>query len=82
MKEDMDKPLTATELRANVYRILDEVIDSGRPRTIIRGGSRLLITPEGGRRFKLEDLPRRKAIDCTPDELVETSWQDDPSLSV
>ena len=71
----MDRPLTATELRANVYRTLDEVIKTGRPRTIIRGGNRLIITLERDRRLRIEDLPERQAIECTPDELVETSWE-------
>jgi hypothetical protein len=75
MADDMEKPLTATELRANVYRILDGVIETGRSRTIIRSGNRLVITLERDRRLKLEDLPERRATDCSPDELVETSWE-------
>jgi hypothetical protein len=75
MADDMEKPLTATELRADVYRILDSVIETGRSRTIVRGGSRLVITLEADRRLDLDSLPRREATPCSPDELVETSWE-------
>jgi hypothetical protein len=30
--------------------------------------------PDEGRRIRLEELPRREALNCTPDELVNTSW--------
>ena len=75
MVDDMDKPLTATELRADVYRILDGVIESGRSRTIVRGSSRLTISLETDGRLDLASLPERRATTCSPDELVETSWE-------
>jgi hypothetical protein len=57
----MRKPMTATELRK------DEVRVTGIPQQAI--------VPEGERRLRLADLPRREALNCTPDELVETSWE-------
>jgi len=75
MADDVEKPLTATELRADVYRILDDVIETGRSRTIVRSGSRLVIALEADRRLDLDHLPRREATACSPDELVETSWE-------
>jgi len=72
----MRKPLSATELRANIYRVLDQALESGNPVEIRRNGRRLVIMPLGGQRLRLDDLPRREALNCTPDELVETTWED------
>ncbi len=71
----MSATLTATELRSNIYRILDEILDSGRAREVVRKGRKLLIAPAEPRRRRLEGLPRRKVTDCTFDELVATSWE-------
>ena len=40
--------VTATELRQNVYKLLDEVLDSGLPLEIERRGRRLKIVPTEG----------------------------------
>lgn len=76
----MREPMNATELRKDIYRVLDEVLDTGIPQEIRRGERRLLIvTAEGPRRprLRLETLPRRQAINCTPDELIETGWSEE-----
>jgi hypothetical protein len=70
----MRKPMTATELRKDIYKVLDEVLETGNPLEVTRGSRTLMIVPAGGRRLRLADLPRREALICTPDELVETSW--------
>ena len=70
----MKKPMTPTELRNDIYRVLDDVLQSGIPQEVIRGSRTLLIVPAGGRRLRLEDLPRREALACTPDELIATRW--------
>lgn len=72
----MPKPISATELRKNVYNILDAVLASGEPQEILRGSSRLLIVPASGPRRRLEALPRREGLACTPEELVATSWEE------
>lgn len=71
----MSATITATQLRQNVYRILDEVLESGRPTEIVRNGRKLLIMPEEPRRLRLRELPRRRIMNCTVDELVATSWE-------
>jgi len=71
----MKKAMTATELRKDIYRVLDDVLETGIPQEVIRGSRTLMIVPSGGRRLRLEDLPRREALNCTADELVETSWE-------
>jgi len=72
----MTKPLTATELRANLYRVLDEVAATGVPREIKRGDRILLILPATPPQRKLEDLPKREVLGCPIDELIETSWEE------
>lgn len=74
----MSKAMTATELRKDIYRVLDEVLETGVPQEVTRGARTLVIVPAGGRRLRLEDLPRREASSCSPDELVETSWDWSP----
>lgn len=71
----MSKPMTATELRKNIYRVLDEVLESGLPQAVQRSGRTLMIVPADGPRLRLADLPRREALTCSPDELVERSWK-------
>ncbi len=71
----MPRPITATELRSNVYRILDEILETGVVQEVTRGGSRLLIVPAAPRLRKLDDRPKRDGLSCTIDELVATSWE-------
>jgi hypothetical protein len=71
----MRDPMTATELQEDIYRVLDEVLETGVPRQVTHGLRTLMILPAGRRRLRLADLPRREALNCTPDELVETSWE-------
>jgi hypothetical protein len=68
------KTLNPTELRQNIYRVLDEALATGEPCEIRRGDERLLLLPLQPRRRSLEDLPRRKAVSCSADELVAMSW--------
>ena len=74
----MGKAMTATELRKDIYRVLDDVLETGVPQEVTRGARTLMIVPAGGRRLRLEDLTRREALSCSPDELVETSWDWSP----
>ena len=72
----MSKPITATQLRTDVYRILDQVLETGEPQEISRGNEKLVIVPMGSpRRRRLADRPKRNGIRCTLDELVGTSWE-------
>jgi len=71
----MKKPMTPTELRKDLYRVLDDVLETGVPQGVVRGARMLMIVPAGGRRLDLADLPRRKAVACSPEELVATSWE-------
>jgi antitoxin (DNA-binding transcriptional repressor) of toxin-antitoxin stability system len=66
--------VTASQLRANVYRLLDEVLESGRPLEIERKGKILVIAPQETRTL-WDRLPRREgAIIGDPDELIHIDW--------
>lgn len=61
--------LTASELRRNIYRLLDQVIETGVPLEIKRGDHILRISTSVGP-DKLENLPLRPLFTCDPDSLV------------
>ena len=73
----MSKSLTATELRANLYRVIDEVIATGEPCRIVRDGHAVEIVRAVPRK-KRRDLSKLKkrpgGLRCTFDELVATTW--------
>lgn len=67
-------PMTASQLRQNIYRLLDEVLESGKPLIIERKGKTLKIVPESPR-GKLENLSRRdEYFQEDPETLVEVDW--------
>lgn len=66
--------ITASQLRQDVYRLLDEVLTTGRPLEIERHGKLLRITPAvAGSRLE-RVVPRPDLINGDPDELVSTDW--------
>lgn len=70
-------PLTATELRGNIYKILDQVIESGIPVEIERRGTILKIVPAVPRN-KLDNLkPRDDYLQVDPEELVHLDWYEE-----
>ncbi len=66
--------VTATELRRNIYQLLDEVLETGAPLEVARRGKLLRVVPvEPAPR--LERLPKRPgAIRGDPDDLVHLDW--------
>ena len=66
--------LTASQLRANVYVLLDKVLETGKPLLIERKGKRLRIVPEE-RVSKLSRLVERSDfIVGDPGNLVHMDW--------
>ena len=66
--------LKASALRENIYRILDEVLETGVPVEIERRGKILKIVPAEPR-SKLENLkPRPSYLLSDPEELVHLDW--------
>jgi antitoxin (DNA-binding transcriptional repressor) of toxin-antitoxin stability system len=65
--------VTASKLRENVYRILDEAIQTGTPVEVIRKGVVLRIVPEQ-RASKLSRLKKRSGFEGDPDDILEMDW--------
>lgn len=71
----MKSAITPTQLRRDLYRILDQVLETGVPQEILRNGRKLLIVSSEPGRGRFEDAPKRQILNCTFDELVATSWE-------
>lgn len=68
------KTITATELRGNIFNLLDEVLESGVPLEIEKNGRKLRITSIE-KVDKLANLVHRpNFIKGDPEELVEMEW--------
>ena len=70
----MPRKVTTTELRRNIYRLLDEVLSSHVPLEIVRKGKRLLLLPadRGARLERLE--PHPETIMGDAEDLVHMDW--------
>jgi hypothetical protein len=65
--------LTASSLRADVYRILDQVLETGVPVLIERKGKMLKIVAVEAA-SKLDNLEPRPFLAVDPEELVSLDW--------
>ncbi len=69
--------ITASALRQNIYRLLDQVLETGQPLEIERRGQRLRITPA----TSVKKLDRLKArpdfLRTDPDELIHMDWSNE-----
>ena len=76
------KTITVTELRSNIYNLLDEVLNTGIPIAINKGGKKLKIMPVG-KANKLQNLVSRpNVIKGNPDDLVGISWEKEVNLDL
>jgi antitoxin (DNA-binding transcriptional repressor) of toxin-antitoxin stability system len=66
--------VTASELRQNVYRLLDEVLRTGVPLEIERGGQQLRIVPVDAPSKLARLEPHPGTIIGDPEELVDYDW--------
>jgi hypothetical protein len=62
-----------SQLRANLYRLLDRVLRTGEPIEIDRAGQKLLLVSKE-KRGKLHNLTRRDVITGDPEDLVHLDW--------
>lgn len=65
--------LSASRLRANTYRVLDEVLETGIPAEIERRGRKLRIVPVEPA-SRLGRLKQRRYLRCDPEALVHIDW--------
>ena len=65
--------ISASKLRNNIYRLLDEVLESGVPLEITRKGRKLKIVAVKGE-GKLQNLERHDCLNGDPDDIVHLDW--------
>jgi prevent-host-death family protein len=76
------KTVASTQLRTNIYNLLDEVLKTGLPLEIKKGDRKLRIVPVD-EIDKLKNLVTRPdVIQGDPDDLVEINWMDEMSLDL
>ncbi|HAV63675.1 MAG TPA: type II toxin-antitoxin system Phd/YefM family antitoxin [Verrucomicrobiales bacterium] len=63
----------ATQLRKDIYSILDQVLETGKPVQVERNGRTLTIQPDV-RPPKLDRLKKRKVLTGDPDSVVRVDW--------
>jgi len=74
--------VTPTELRSNIYKLLDEVLRTGIPIEVNKGEKTLRIVPVE-KPSKLNNLQLRPdVIQGNPDNLVEVCWQEEVNLDL
>jgi hypothetical protein len=69
--------LTPTQLRANLYQLLDQVLETQQPIEIIRHGQLLEISvkyPKGKRGTLAKLKPHPHTINGNPEDLVQMDW--------
>jgi prevent-host-death family protein len=76
------KTVTPTQLRSNIYNLLDEVLKTGLPLEIKKGDRKLRIVPVD-EVDKLKNLVARPdAIQGDPDDLAQIDWMDEVNLDL
>ncbi|MBI4617991.1 MAG: type II toxin-antitoxin system Phd/YefM family antitoxin [Planctomycetes bacterium] len=65
--------ITASKLRENIYKILDQVLETGIAVEVERKGRTLRIVAERPS-SKLSRLEKRRFLNCGPDEIVHCDW--------
>jgi len=77
--------ITPTELRGNLYKILDRIIETGEPVEVVRNGEKLEIKVKGKKPVsKLDRIePRPWVIDGDPDDLINLQlWEWDADYNM
>ena len=65
--------VTTSKLRSNIYKFLDQVLETGIPLEIKRKGQMLKIVPEK-KKSKLDNLVEHNSIVGDPEDLVHVDW--------
>ncbi len=69
----MKKVVTPSDFRANLYRFLDEVLESGEPIEILRKGRKLKVVPEFDDRLE-RIKPHPEYLKGSVDDIVHMDW--------
>ncbi|MFH0753201.1 MAG: type II toxin-antitoxin system Phd/YefM family antitoxin [Candidatus Omnitrophota bacterium] len=65
--------ITATQLRKDIYRIIDRVAQTGAPVTITRKGQSVMLFPAKPV-SRLSRLKKRAIFNVDPEEIVHMDW--------
>ncbi len=76
------KTVSPTELRSNIYKLLDEVLNSGVPIEIKKGEKLLRIVPVEKSNKLMNLTTRSNVIVGDPDGLVDISWEKEVNLDI
>jgi len=76
------KTITVTELRGNIYNLLDEVLSTGIPIEIDKEGKKLKIMPVGKSNKFQNLISRPNVIKGNPDDLIDISWEKEVGLDL
>jgi hypothetical protein len=68
--------ISITRLREDLYRLADEVLETGKPLEIRRKGRKLLLIPEVPA-SKLEHLKKRATLSGDPESIVRMDWSEE-----
>jgi len=68
--------VTTTQLRQNLYNLLDQLILTGQPIEIKRKNKVLKIIVEPPK-SKLDNLKKRNVLNCEPDEIINNNWEEE-----
>jgi len=66
--------ITPSELRQDLYKLLDQVILTGKPIEIKRKNRVLKIIVEQPK-SKIDNLKKRQVLNCAPDEIINNNWE-------
>lgn len=71
----MGEPITPSELRQNIYRLIDRVLDTGEPLEIKRKGRTLRLVPDDERPDRLAAIHTNPGVVVgDAEELVSMDW--------
>ncbi|MEJ2282145.1 MAG: type II toxin-antitoxin system Phd/YefM family antitoxin [Desulfobacterales bacterium] len=76
------RPISLTALRNNLFKIVDQVIETGNPVLLERKGQKLKIVLEE-KKSKLDNLKSHNCITGDPDDLVQVKvgeWHETDNL--
>ena len=76
------KSVTPTQLRADIYNLLDEVLETGIPIEIRKGDKKLKIVPLEPANKLNNLISRPEVINGDPEDLVDISWEDAVNLDL
>lgn len=76
------KTVSPTELRSNIYKLLDDVLNSGVSLEINKGGKLLRIVPVAKSNKLTNLVSRSDVIVGNSDDLVDISWEKEVNLDL